>query len=182
MKLMGMLMILSSAAHAQQSENENRWGLDYQSAMSTGERTGRSTPTDAAEVITTLDGEPITGGEVADGQSEPGSPQRSLPSWARKGRVGVTDEPRRDLDEAAGRKSAVPAAASAPLALEFESAVGAYEPYAVEARTGWKAANDQVGRVGGWMAYARQVYEANKLKEQQKTALGAANDSGESNP
>ncbi len=37
-----------------------------------------------------------------------------------------------------------------------------YRPFAAEVLGPWKAVNDEVGRIGGWKVYAREVYEETK--------------------
>ena len=41
----------------------------------------------------------------------------------------------------------------------FESAFQSYRSYADERMASWSQANDQVGRIGGWRAYAREAQE-----------------------
>lgn len=41
----------------------------------------------------------------------------------------------------------------------FESAFQSYRSYADEPLLPWYQANDQVGRIGGWRAYAREAQE-----------------------
>jgi hypothetical protein len=55
------------------------------------------------------------------------------------------------------------AAASAPVARtqaapgEFRSALEGYQPYSEVKRVPWKEANETVGKIGGWKAYAREA-------------------------
>lgn len=44
-------------------------------------------------------------------------------------------------------------------ALPYRSAFEGYRPFAEEKVASWKEANDTVGRIGGWRAYARQAQE-----------------------
>ena len=39
----------------------------------------------------------------------------------------------------------------------FKSAFEGYNAYSDDPVAGWKAANDEVARIGGWRAYAKQV-------------------------
>jgi hypothetical protein len=51
-----------------------------------------------------------------------------------------------------------PAATTAPAAgAATRSALEGYQPYTDEKTVDWKAANDSVGRIGGWRAYAREA-------------------------
>jgi len=45
---------------------------------------------------------------------------------------------------------------SAP-APAFRSALEGYQPFADEKPAPWRATNDNVGRIGGWRAYAREA-------------------------
>ena len=52
-------------------------------------------------------------------------------------------------------------ASSAPAAspAEFRSSFEGYQPYTEEKITSWKEANDRVGRIGGWRAYAKEAQQ-----------------------
>jgi hypothetical protein len=57
-------------------------------------------------------------------------------------------------------KPAGPADASVRVpAIKYESAFAGYRPLHTEALIPWKAANDEVGRIGGWRVYAREARE-----------------------
>jgi len=43
-----------------------------------------------------------------------------------------------------------------------QSPFAQYRPFAPEVLGPWKAVNDEVGRIGGWKVYAREVYEESK--------------------
>lgn len=71
---------------------------------------------------------------------------------------------------AAGASAAKPAtapasAAAAPVARtqaaagEYRSALEGYQPYSEEKIVPWREANDTVGKVGGWRAYAKEASE-----------------------
>lgn len=62
------------------------------------------------------------------------------------------------LAQHSGHAPAPPAASAAAPA--FESVFKGYQPFSDEAITPWPAANDTVGRIGGWRAYARQARES----------------------
>jgi len=59
-------------------------------------------------------------------------------------------------------QNAAPAlAASQPTAPgEYRSALEDYQPYSETRMVPWKAANDTVGQIGGWRAYAKEAAEA----------------------
>ncbi len=78
---------------------------------------------------------------------------------------------------AAGLASALGSAAlaqtptpAAPAASGFQSALEGYQPYTDEKIAPWKEANDNVGRIGGWRAYAKEAQQA----QQAPAAAGAA--------
>ena len=50
-----------------------------------------------------------------------------------------------------------------------------YRPLGEDKNTAWKDANDTVGKIGGWRAYAREAAQAMKVREagQTKKAPGA---------
>ena len=52
---------------------------------------------------------------------------------------------------------ASPVPASSPA--EFRSSFEGYQPYTEEKSISWKEANDLVGRIGGWRAYAKEAQQ-----------------------
>lgn len=44
-----------------------------------------------------------------------------------------------------------------PSTLKYESPLRAYKAYAEQPVGSWREANDRVGRIGGWRAYAREI-------------------------
>lgn len=48
-----------------------------------------------------------------------------------------------------------------PWPTSFRSAFEGYRPFTEEKALSWKDANDTVGQIGGWRAYAREVQESN---------------------
>lgn len=46
---------------------------------------------------------------------------------------------------------------SPPTKLQYSSAIGAYQAYADQPVQSWREANDRVGRIGGWRAYAKEL-------------------------
>jgi hypothetical protein len=64
---------------------------------------------------------------------------------------------------ASATSSAAPAnsaAASRPALPEYRSAFEGYQPYTDEKMRSWKEANDSVGGIGGWRAYAKEAQES----------------------
>ena len=49
--------------------------------------------------------------------------------------------------------------ASAQTIVSYTSAVADYQPFVDEKITSWKAANDKVGQIGGWRAYAKEAQQ-----------------------
>ena len=43
---------------------------------------------------------------------------------------------------------------------EYRSALEGYQPYSENKMVPWKEANDTVGKIGGWRAYAEEAAEA----------------------
>lgn len=46
---------------------------------------------------------------------------------------------------------------SLPTKLQYSSAIGAYQAYKDQPVQSWREANDRVGRIGGWRAYAKEI-------------------------
>lgn len=53
--------------------------------------------------------------------------------------------------------AAAPAATTSAAPAAFRSALEDYRPYTEEKTVNWKEANDSVGRIGGWRAYAKEA-------------------------
>ena len=49
--------------------------------------------------------------------------------------------------------------ASAQTIVSYTSPVADYQPFVDEKITSWKAANDKVGQIGGWRAYAKEAQQ-----------------------
>ena len=66
-------------------------------------------------------------------------------------------------------KAAIPA-------IVYISPFSEYRPLGEDKNTAWKDANDTVGKIGGWRAYAREAAQAMKVREagQTKKAPGAS--------
>lgn len=62
--------------------------------------------------------------------------------------------------EGAARNPADPREPTAPAT--YQSPFAGYRPFATGTVGPWKDMNDEVARIGGWKAYAREVYEASK--------------------
>ena len=49
--------------------------------------------------------------------------------------------------------------ATAQTIVSYTSPVADYQPFVDEKITSWKAANDKVGQIGGWRAYAKEAQQ-----------------------
>jgi hypothetical protein len=52
-----------------------------------------------------------------------------------------------------------------PRVLKHKSTFDNYRPYSDEKAANWKAANDEVGRIGGWRAYLKEAQEPDPVKD-----------------
>jgi hypothetical protein len=59
-------------------------------------------------------------------------------------------------------QTAALAPAPAPGPVPYRSALEGYQPFAETKAVPWKEANDTVGRIGGWRAYAKEAAPAPK--------------------
>ena len=50
-----------------------------------------------------------------------------------------------------------PPQSSLPTKLQYSSAIGAYQAYGDQQVQSWREANDRVGQIGGWRAYAKEI-------------------------
>ncbi len=48
---------------------------------------------------------------------------------------------------------------SAQTTINYASPIADYQPFVDEKITSWKAANDKVGQIGGWRAYAKEAQQ-----------------------
>ena len=68
-----------------------------------------------------------------------------------------------------GTATAQPAADAAqpslPSKLQYVSPLRAYKPYADQPVESWREANDRVGRIGGWRAYAKEAQMGQPAKD-----------------
>lgn len=62
-----------------------------------------------------------------------------------------------------------------PTKLQYLSPLRAYKAYADQPVESWLEANDRVGRIGGWRAYAREIQTGEPAKQgPQDTVKGSA--------
>lgn len=57
-----------------------------------------------------------------------------------------------------------------------------YRPLGEEENTAWKDANDTVGKIGGWRAYAREAADAMKAREAQSARKAPITDANKPRP
>ena len=56
--------------------------------------------------------------------------------------------------------------------LSYRSALSGYEAYKEQSVQPWKAANDKVGEIGGWRAYAKEMRQPAPAADQGQPAQG----------
>lgn len=56
---------------------------------------------------------------------------------------------------------------------DYRSALEGYQPYSETQMVPWKAANETVGQIGGWRAYAKEAAEGQGQGGQAAPAAGA---------
>lgn len=67
-----------------------------------------------------------------------------------------------------------PAVAGAVAPLVYESPLANYRRFTPQSPGSWREANDTVGRIGGWQAYAAEVWEASQAQDDAADAGNAA--------
>ena len=55
--------------------------------------------------------------------------------------------------------------ATLPAKVVYQSPISGYQPYADQPVQSWREANDRVGRIGGWRAYAKEAAAGESPKE-----------------
>lgn len=50
-------------------------------------------------------------------------------------------------------------------AVSYTSALSHYQPYTDPLALPWRQANDQVGKIGGWRAYAKEISSAESTRQ-----------------
>ncbi len=73
---------------------------------------------------------------------------------------------------AAAQAPEQPPQAASPVVLEYTSTLSGYKPYADQAVQSWREANDEVGRIGGWRAYAREMQAGEAPKDGSSAPAG----------
>ena len=81
---------------------------------------------------------------------------------------------------AAGPDPADATAATPPT--KYLSPFADYRPLGEDKNTAWKDANDTVGKIGGWRAYAREAAEATKAREAVTTRKAPDSDAPTAKP
>lgn len=55
--------------------------------------------------------------------------------------------------------------ATLPAKVVYQSPISGYQPYADQPVQSWREANDRVGRIGGWRAYAKEAAAGKSTQE-----------------
>ena len=92
----------------------------------------------------------------------------ALPAFAQPAHDGHVQKPA----QAASSYSTAPQE-SPPAAMDPAAVFSAYRPYADQEVSSWREANDEVGRIGGWQAYAREAQAPVDSSEPPSTKSGA---------
>ena len=61
--------------------------------------------------------------------------------------------------------------AMAQTSVSYTSPVADYQPFVDEKITSWKAANDKVGQIGGWRAYAKEAQQPENTPTPSQTSV-----------
>ncbi len=72
--------------------------------------------------------------------------------------------------------------AAAQTAINYASPIADYQPYVDEKITSWKAANDKVGQIGGWRAYAKEAQQPDNTPIPASKADSTMNDAMKTDP
>lgn len=69
--------------------------------------------------------------------------------------------------DVSGAAMSDPKAEASPVttSLQFNSTLAGYQAYTEQAVGSWREANDTVGRIGGWRAYAREAAQPDSAAE-----------------
>ncbi|MES2820853.1 MAG: hypothetical protein V4812_17915 [Pseudomonadota bacterium] len=51
-------------------------------------------------------------------------------------------------------------------ALTYDSVLRTYQPFHPQPAQGWREANDEVGRIGGWRTYAQEPWETSAASDE----------------
>ncbi len=62
-------------------------------------------------------------------------------------------------------------AATAQTVVSYTSPVADYQAFVDEKVTSWKAANDKVGQIGGWRAYAKEAQQPENTPTPSQTSV-----------
>jgi hypothetical protein len=67
-----------------------------------------------------------------------------------------------------------PSQAGQAPAAGYQSTLEGYQPFTDEKILPWKQANDTVGKIGGWRAYAREAHDATAKGDEAPNSTGPA--------
>lgn len=69
------------------------------------------------------------------------------------------------LGATAVQASAEPTSAISPTKVEYKSSLETYQAYTDQSVQSWRDANDQVGSIGGWRTYAKEMRASEPAKD-----------------
>ncbi len=73
-------------------------------------------------------------------------------------------------------------AASLAFPIQYQSPFRDYRPLGEDKLTSWKAANEEVGKIGGWRVYSREAIKANESVPAENPALAPTTSGKASKP
>ena len=71
---------------------------------------------------------------------------------------------------------------AAPVPLAYKSAFEGYQHFTDDKTANWKEANDNVARIGGWRAYAKQAQQAQEVDSKPLNTPASATKPGDTAP
>lgn len=72
--------------------------------------------------------------------------------------------------------------AAAQTTISYASPIADYQPYVDEKIVSWRAANDKVGQIGGWRAYAKEAQQPDNTPIPASKADSKMNDETKTDP
>lgn len=73
-------------------------------------------------------------------------------------------------------------AAALASSIQYQSPFRDYRPMGEDKLTSWKAANEEVGKIGGWRVYSRESIKANETVPAESPALAPTTSDNASKP
>jgi len=85
-----------------------------------------------------------------------------FPKYALAGLLAALTLPAQAQSNSLHPSQSNPSAQVAVPPLQYSSPLRQYQAYAPQSPADWREANDTVARIGGWQAYAAEVWEASQ--------------------